>query len=102
MTRRSLLKVLPSLGEAIADRTGRCVARSEALSNSRSLRSYARVCGSRAGVQANLRDLASVKLAGFIANNFDVLTPGNELKWEHIRRNPEVFAFRDADSIIAF
>ena len=54
------------------------------------------------GVQADPSLLNVPQLAKFIAANFQMLTPGNELKWNNLRPTSGTYNFGPADGIFAF
>jgi len=47
-------------------------------------------------------DLGNGSLTGVAAAQFDMLTPGNEMKWDTIERSPGVFNFGPGDQIASF
>ena len=60
-------------------------------------------CGLKIGVQAERKVLQQFPtFAQAVKNNFNLLTPGNELKWAGIRPTPDAFNFIDADWMVNF
>ncbi len=60
-------------------------------------------CGLKIGVQAERGPLQqNPSFAQAVKSNFNLLTPGNELKWTRIRPTPEAFNFTDADWMVNF
>jgi endo-1,4-beta-xylanase len=60
-------------------------------------------CGLKIGVQAERGPLQKdPSFAQAVKNNFNLLTPGNELKWTRIRPTPEAFNFSDGDWMVNF
>jgi endo-1,4-beta-xylanase len=60
-------------------------------------------CGLKIGVQAERGPLQKdPSFAEAVKNNFNLLTPGNELKWTRIRPTPEEFNFSDGDWMVNF
>jgi endo-1,4-beta-xylanase len=59
-------------------------------------------CGRYVGVQAEKPQLQDSRFADFVIRNFNMLTPGNEMKWQRLRPNPDVYRFADADWIMNF
>ncbi|HEY3990291.1 MAG TPA: endo-1,4-beta-xylanase [Acidobacteriaceae bacterium] len=67
------------------------------------LKQLAAHTGIAVGAQATRTELLrDQSIAGFIAQNFNVLTPGIELKWERIRPAPNTFFFNDGDWMVNF
>jgi endo-1,4-beta-xylanase len=67
------------------------------------LKQLAAHTGVAVGAQAMRSQLRSnPSLAGFIAQNFDVLTPGIELKWERIHPSLNAYFFDDGDWMVNF
>lgn len=54
------------------------------------------------GAQADRWQLEIPQLARFIAGNFSMLTPGNQLKWIMTQRVPGKYDFTDADWMVRF
>jgi len=67
-----------------------------------SLRSLARKREIALGVQVEPSLLQDPTLSTFIAENFDLLTPGNQLKWGVLCPAPSMYNFKDADIIFRF
>jgi endo-1,4-beta-xylanase len=59
-------------------------------------------CGIKIGAQAEKSSLEVPSFAQVVKENFDLLTPGNELKWTRIRPTPDVFDFADGDWMVEF
>lgn len=67
------------------------------------LKQLAAPTGVAVGAQAMRSQLRNdPSLAGFIAQNFDVLTPGIELKWERIHPSLNTYFFDDGDWMVNF
>jgi endo-1,4-beta-xylanase len=54
------------------------------------------------GAQADRWQLEIPKLAAFVATNFSMLTPGNQLKWIMTQRVPDRYDFTDGDWMVNF
>jgi endo-1,4-beta-xylanase len=68
-----------------------------------SLKDVGAPCGLKIGVQAEKAPLQqSPAFAEAVKNNFNLLTPGNELKWPRLRPTPDAFNFTDADWMVNF
>jgi endo-1,4-beta-xylanase len=67
-----------------------------------SLRTLAKKRGLLIGIQADPPILGIDALAKFIVENFDLLTPGNSLKWGRLRPAPDKYSFGDADLMFRF
>ncbi len=68
-----------------------------------SLKDAGAACGLKIGVQAEKGPLQQhPEFAQVVKNNFNLLTPGNELKWGRIRPTPDAFNFTDADWMVNF
>jgi endo-1,4-beta-xylanase len=59
-------------------------------------------CGLKIGVQSVRGQLESAAFAQEVIANFDMLTPGNELKWARLRPSADSYNFVDADWMVAF
>ena len=59
-------------------------------------------CGIHIGVQAEKAALQSPEFVEAVRANFDLMTPGNELKWPRLRPSPDSFNFADADWMVGF
>jgi endo-1,4-beta-xylanase len=70
--------------------------------DSGSLRETATKCGIKIGAQAERGPLQSPDFAQVIKDNFSLMTPGNELKWQRIRPTPDAFDFTDGDWMVSF
>ena len=103
MQRRAFLR---GIGAGLCACAGRSAATSGQGSDAnvplKPLKSYAKPCGMEIGAQAVKPDLAIPALARFIAENFDLLTAGVELKWARVRPNPDTYSFDTADWMVSF
>jgi endo-1,4-beta-xylanase len=54
------------------------------------------------GFQASKANLEVPEFAQFVTQNFNLLTPGNELKWPRLRPTPDSYSFADADWMVDF
>ena len=66
------------------------------------LKQLAAHSGIAMGAQSMRSLLQDKNLASFIAQNFSVLTPGIELKWERIHPAPQTYFFADGDWMVNF
>jgi endo-1,4-beta-xylanase len=66
------------------------------------LNQLARRRGICVGVQAEPEFLAMEPFAQFIIQNFDMITPGNQMKWNVIHPQPGVYNFAGADTVVHF
>ncbi len=66
------------------------------------LKTLAGKSGLKLGVQASKPNLQTPEFADFITKNFNLLTPGLELRWPRLQPTPEAYSFDDADWMIAF
>jgi endo-1,4-beta-xylanase len=66
------------------------------------LKQLAAHSGIAMGAQSMRSLLQDQNLASFIAQNFNVLTPGIELKWERIHPAPDTYFFADGDWMVSF
>ncbi len=66
------------------------------------LKTVASKCGMLAGAQVEIKPLQYAPFAHVIRDNFNMITPGNELKWTRLRPTPEAFNFADADGMMEF
>src|ERR1700760_3250694 len=67
------------------------------------LQAIGKKCGLSVGIQSEKFLLESnPALALFTAANFNLLTPGNELKWNRLRPTPDRFSFDDAKWMLSF
>ncbi len=96
MKRRSFLQTAASAA-LVSFTQGRLRADS-----SRTLKSSAKQCEKYVGVQALFRQLQQPGFADLVSSNFNLLTPGLELKWERLRPSPEVFNFQQADWMVNY
>lgn len=74
----------------------------QADSSGQPLKALARQRGIMLGVQVEPATLQDPQLSSFIVENFDILTPGNQLKWGVLCPAPSVYNFKDADMIFRF
>jgi len=102
MNRRQLLKFISNC--ALLPGVGRSsfgmVANSD--DHIRPLKELGRSCGLLVGVQSEKFLLEIPALAQFTAQQFNLLTPGNEMKWNRLRPGPDTFNFTDADWMVNF
>jgi endo-1,4-beta-xylanase len=70
--------------------------------NPRSLKARAVPCGLKVGVMAVKPQLQDPGWAAAVTTNFQMLTPGNELKWARVHPTPDTYDFSDADWMVAF
>jgi endo-1,4-beta-xylanase len=74
-----------------------------ASSASGSLKAAGAACGLKIGTQAEKGPLQQYpNFAQAVKDNFNLLTPGNELKWPRLRPTPDSFNFNDADWMVNF
>jgi endo-1,4-beta-xylanase len=66
------------------------------------LKELARRRGITVGVQADPSFLAIPQFAQFVIDNFDMITPGNQMKWGSLHPQPSVFNFTGADTVVHF
>jgi endo-1,4-beta-xylanase len=59
-------------------------------------------CGLKVGVQSVKAQLQDPAFAQLAIANFQMLTPGNELKWARLRTGPDSYNFTDADWMVSF
>jgi endo-1,4-beta-xylanase len=59
-------------------------------------------CGIKVGVQAGKATLQFPDFVQAVKDNFNMLTPGNELKWPRLQPAPGSFDFKDADWMVNF
>src|SRR5947209_6336068 len=96
-TRRDVLQ--SGLGLALASAVP---AKLFADSNNLPLKQLAAHSGIAMGAQSMRSLLQDPNLASFIAQNFNVLTPGIEMKWERIHPAPDTYFFADGDWMVSF
>src|ERR1700760_4687205 len=103
MNRRNFLKDsliaagFAAIPDAITARTP------AATSASGSLKAAGAACGLKIGTQAEKGPLQQYpNFAQAVRDNFNLLTPGNELKWPRLRPTPDSFNFNDADWMVNF
>ena len=89
-------------------RWGSCAVMPAVLSNlavaatPSSLKALGSPCGLKIGIQSVKGPLQSPTFAQEVIANFDLLTPGNELKWARLRPTADSYNFVDADWLVAF
>jgi endo-1,4-beta-xylanase len=66
------------------------------------LKAAAATCGIKVGAQAGKATLQFPDFVQAIKDNFNMLTPGNELKWPRLQPSPGSFDFTDADWMVNF
>jgi endo-1,4-beta-xylanase len=66
------------------------------------LKTFGAPCGLRIGAQSDIGPLKDAGFAQLVRDNFNLLTPGNQLKWGYVHPKPDVFAFDDADWMVQF
>lgn len=59
-------------------------------------------CGINIGLQAERAELEFPGFAQIVKENFNLMTPGNELKWPRIHPTPDSFNFTDGDWMVDF
>ncbi len=67
-----------------------------------SLKALSGSCGLKIGVQAEKGPLQNSSFAQAVTANFNLLTPGNELKWARLRPAPDAYNFADGDWMVEF
>jgi endo-1,4-beta-xylanase len=67
-----------------------------------SLKAIGTRCGFRVGCQSEKVTLQVPEFANFVKANFDLMTPGNELKWGRLRPSADIFNFADGDWMVDF
>ncbi len=67
-----------------------------------SLKALGAACGLKIGVQEEMKPLQDPSFAQSVIANFNLLTPGNELKWARLRPAPDSYNFADADWMVNF
>ena len=67
-----------------------------------SLKALGAPCGMKVGVQSIKAQLQNPVFARTVIANFEMLTPGNELKWARLRPGPDSYNFNDADWMVDF
>jgi endo-1,4-beta-xylanase len=67
-----------------------------------SLKALGAPCGLKVGVQSIKAQLQNPVFAQMAIANFQMLTPGNELKWARLRPGPDSYNFSDADWMVGF
>jgi endo-1,4-beta-xylanase len=73
-----------------------------AASPANSLKAMGGPCGLKVGVQSIKAQLQNPAFAQTAIANFQMLTPGNELKWARLRPGPDSYNFGDADWMVDF
>jgi endo-1,4-beta-xylanase len=74
----------------------------EAATSSSTLRALGARVGLRIGTAAVPNDLSDPTLSQITADQFSVLTPGNEMKWQVVEPSPGVFNWTGADNLVNF
>lgn len=99
LDRRSLVKscIGAALGHMLANGLP-----AYADSEGETLKTIARRHGIILGVQVEPALLQVPELSTFITENFDLVTPGNQLKWGVLCPASSIYNFKDADSIFRF
>jgi len=102
MTRREMLINALGLGSGLmlSEPLRACLPSEERAADS--LRGLAAQSNVKLGVQSERADLQVEEFAQFVAQNFNLLTPGNELKWPRIHPAPDTYTFDDADWMVHF
>lgn len=59
-------------------------------------------CGIKVGIQAVRHQLQSLEFVQVVKDNFNLMTPGEELKWPPLRPGPDSFDFTVADWMVDF
>jgi endo-1,4-beta-xylanase len=67
-----------------------------------SLKDAGAKCGIKVGLQSGRQTLQIPEFAQIVTDNFNMLTPGNELKWPRLRPGPDTFDFADPDWMVNF
>jgi endo-1,4-beta-xylanase len=67
-----------------------------------SLKALGAPCALKIGVQCVKQQLQDAAFVHQVVDNFQMLTPGNELKWARLRPSPDSYNFSDADWMVAF
>src|SRR5947209_4574093 len=98
MTRR---QALAALGMSAVGATVNPAPYRHSLSDT-TLRKAANQCGINVGAYASMTDLQTPDLSSFILSNFNLISAGNEFKWNYLRPTPDAYDFSRADWIIEF
>ncbi len=104
MNRRAFLRrgAECGAGVAIAGTLARGREVQAAARKTRPLKQVGSPCGLRIGAQADRGPLQDPGFARLIKDNFNLLTPGNHLKFGQLRPRADIFFFDDADWIVKF
>jgi endo-1,4-beta-xylanase len=78
------------------------LANAAAGANPRPLKALGAPCGMKLGMMAVRQQLQDPAWANAVTTNFQLLTPGNELKWSRVHPTPDAFNFNDADWMVDF
>ncbi len=97
MLRRQFLLALPAVGLTVPRKTV-AAANPETVP----MRALGARCGLQIGAQAMRPQLTDVNFRSFLVRNFSSLTAGIELKWHHLRPDPDTFNFGDSDWMVEF
>src|SRR5947209_1691935 len=98
-SRRDVLLALAALAVQSVALPG---ANGQTPSREPTLRDLARRRGIMLGAQVEPAFLAMPEFASFVAANFDLITPGNQLKLGTLCARPQLYDFRGADVILEF
>jgi endo-1,4-beta-xylanase len=103
MKRRTFLtKSLMATAWAAMPKLGPALASTTSTVGSEALKDAGAKCGIKVGLQSGRQTLQIPEFAQIVKDNFDMLTPGNELKWPRLRPGPDSFDFADPDWMISF
>jgi len=113
MRRRSFLAMSGAAGAAVAmpgiaaasaatTQAGRAAANSRHLNPPDTLRGLAELIDLRIGTAVIPFDLNTPDYAAILAEQFSVVTPGNEMKWGVVEPTKGVFDWSGADRLVAF
>lgn len=102
MTRREMLIDALGVGSGLllSQPLRACMLSDDRAANS--LKGLAAQSNVKVGVQAERANLQVAEFAQFVAQNFNLLTPGNELKWPRVHPTPDSYTFDDADWMVKF
>lgn len=102
MTRREMLIDALGLGSGLLlshPLRASLLAEDKAASSLKRLAARSKV---KLGLQTEKADLQVAEFAQFVTQNFNLLTPGNELKWPRVHPTPDSYTFDDADWMVNF
>jgi endo-1,4-beta-xylanase len=102
MRRRSVLKHCAVIAGIAAINRGGFSWPAHAETPPEPLKSVGAKCGLKIGVQAEKKPLQDPAFAALVRTNFNLLTPGNELKWPRTQPAPQTFDFTDGDWMVEF